>query len=122
MSRAATTSDAFNAVAEPSRRDILDVLADGEAAVGDLVAQLRLTQPQVSKHLGVLRAVDLVRCRSVGRRRLYRVNAPALKPIHDWVSAFEGVWNDRFDRMDDVIAELTIAEPKIPQPKKEHEP
>ena len=122
MSRAATTSDAFNSVAEPSRRDILDVLADGEAAVGDLVAQLRLTQPQVSKHLGVLRAVDLVRCRSVGRRRLYRVNAPALKPIHDWVSAFEGVWNDRFDRMDDVIAELTIAEPKIPQPKKEHEP
>lgn len=112
MSRASTTSDAFNAVAESSRRDILDLLADGEAGVGELVAQLQLTQPQVSKHLGVLRAVGLVRCRSVGRQRFYRVNAPALKPIHDWVSTFECDWNERFDRMDNVITEL----------QKEHHP
>jgi len=89
MPRAATTADAFNAIAESNRREILTALVGGEAAVGDLVDRLRLTQPQVSKHLGVLRSVDLVRCRTVGRQRLYRVNAPALRPIHDWVSAFE---------------------------------
>ena len=106
VSRAPTTSDAFNAVAESSRRDILDALAGGEVAVGDLAARLHLTQPQVSKHLGVLRTVDLVRCRTVGRQRLYRVNGPALKPIHDWLGAFEGLWNERFDRLDDYLTEL----------------
>ena len=106
MSRAATTTDAFNAIAESSRRDILDALAAGEVAVSDLVDRLHLTQPQVSKHLGVLRTVDLVRCRTVGRRRLYRVNGPALKPIHDWLRAFEGLWNERLDRLDDYLAEL----------------
>lgn len=106
MSRAATTADAFNAIAEASRRDILDALAAGEVAVGDLVERLHLTQPQVSKHLGVLRTVDLVRCRTVGRHRLYRVNGPALKPIHDWLRAFEGLWNERLDRLDDYLAEL----------------
>ena len=106
MSRAATTTDAFNAIAESSRRDILDALVAGEVAVSDLVDRLHLTQPQVSKHLGVLRTVDLVRCRTVGRRRLYRVNGPALKPIHDWLRAFEGLWNERLDRLDDYLAEL----------------
>ncbi len=106
MSRAATTTDAFNAIAESSRRDILDALAAGEVAVSDLVNRLHLTQPQVSKHLGVLRTVDLVRCRMVGRRRLYRVNGPALKPVHDWLRAFEGLWNERLDRLDDYLAEL----------------
>src|SRR5262245_28843205 len=106
MARAATTSDAFNAIAESSRRDILLVLARGEAAVGDLAIRLDLTQPQVSKHLGVLRAVDLVRSRDVGRHRLYRVNARALKPIHDWVREFERQWNARLDRLDDLLVEL----------------
>ena len=106
MARAATTADAFNAVAESSRRDILRVLAAGEVPVNELVVQLRLTQPQVSKHLAVLRTVDLVRCRSVGRQRLYRVNGPALKPVYDWVRAFERTWNERFDRLDDLLTEL----------------
>ena len=106
MSRAPTTTDAFNAIAESSRRDILDALAGGEVAVGELVVRLRLTQPQVSKHLGVLRTVDLVRCRTVGRQRLYRVNGPALKPIQEWLSTFEGLWNERLDRLDDYLAEL----------------
>ena len=106
MSRAATTTDAFNAIAEASRRDILVELAAGEAAVGELVERLHLTQPQVSKHLGVLRSVDLVRCRTVGRRRVYRVNAHSLKPIHDWVRSFEQLWNERLDRLDDLLGEL----------------
>ena len=106
MSRAATTTDAFNAVAETSRRDLLDALADGEASVNQLVERLQLPQPQVSKHLAVLRAVDLVRYRTVGRHRLYRVNAAALQPIHEWVSAFERLWNQRLDRLDDLLVEL----------------
>jgi DNA-binding transcriptional ArsR family regulator len=110
MSRAATTSDVFNAVAEASRRDILMAIGDGEAAVGDLVDRLQLTQPQVSKHLAVLRRVNLVRCRAIGRERRYTVNGTALKPIHDWVSAFEKQWNLRLDRLDDVLAELDRTE------------
>ena len=106
MARAATTTDAFNAIAEAGRRDILTVLGAGEAAVGEIVARLRLPQPQVSKHLGVLRAVDLVRCRTVGRQRLYRVNGAGLKPVHDWVRTFEAQWNDRFDRLDDLLTDL----------------
>jgi DNA-binding transcriptional ArsR family regulator len=106
VARAATTTDAFNAIAEVSRRDILEILSVGEAAVGDIVEQLRLSQPQVSKHLGVLRAVDVVRCRTVGRQRLYRVNGAALRPVHDWVRSFEAHWNDRLDRLDDVLVEL----------------
>jgi DNA-binding transcriptional ArsR family regulator len=106
MARAATTTDVFNAVAESTRRDILLVLATGESSVGDLVARLHLSQPQVSKHLGVLRTVDLVRARTAGRQRLYRVNGPALKPIHDWVATFEQHWNDRLDRLDDLLLEL----------------
>ena len=106
MARAATTTDAFNAVAEPRRRQILDLLADGEWPVNDLVARLGLGQPQVSKHLRVLREVGLVSVRDEGRRRLYRLNGTALKPVHDWVKDFERTWNVRFDLMDGVLDEL----------------
>jgi DNA-binding transcriptional ArsR family regulator len=106
MARAATTADAFNAVAEPRRRQILDALADGERPVNELVAQLGLTQPQVSKHLRVLREVGAVRVRDDGRRRMYRLNGGALKPIHDWVKEYERTWTDRFDAIDVVLDEL----------------
>lgn len=106
MARAATTSDVFNAIAEPCRREILSVLGTGESPVAELVARLHLSQPQVSKHLGVLRRVGVVRCRSFGRQRLYRVHAPALRPVHEWVSTFEQQWNERFDRLDDYLVEL----------------
>ena len=106
MARAATTADAFNAIAEPRRRAILDVLAGGEHAVNDLVAVLGLTQPQVSKHLRVLREVGAVDVRDEGRQRLYRLNGPALKPIHDWVKNYERSWSKRFDLLDDVLDQL----------------
>jgi DNA-binding transcriptional ArsR family regulator len=106
MARAATTADAFNAVAEPRRRQILDVLAGGERPVNDLVALLGLAQPQVSKHLRVLREVGVVDVRSDGRHRLYRLNGRALKPIHDWVKAYEQTWSERFDRLDAVLEGL----------------
>ena len=106
MARAATTTDAFNAVAEPRRRRILDVLAGGERPVNDLVAILELSQPQVSKHLRVLREVGLVDVRDEGRQRIYRLNGRTLKPIHDWVKAFERTWDERFTRMDAVLEEL----------------
>jgi DNA-binding transcriptional ArsR family regulator len=106
MARAATTTDAFNAVAEPRRRQILDLLADGERPVNDLVERLELGQPQVSKHLRVLREVGLVQVREDGRRRLYRLDGRALRPVHDWVKEFERTWNDRFELMDEVLDEL----------------
>lgn len=106
MARAATTTDAFNAVAEPRRRQILDVLAGGERPVNDLVAQLGLAQPQVSKHLRVLRHVGAVEVREAGRQRLYRLNGKALKPIHDWVSEYERSWSERFDALDIVLEDL----------------
>ena len=106
MARAATTADAFNAVAEPRRRQILDLLAGGERPVNDLVRELGLAQPQVSKHLRVLREVGAVVVREDGRQRLYRLNAPALKPIHDWVKNYERAWSERFDRLDVVLANL----------------
>jgi DNA-binding transcriptional ArsR family regulator len=106
MARAATTTDAFNAGAAPRRRQILALLAQGERPVNDLVAMLGLAQPQVSKHLRVLREVDLVRVRDEGRQRLYRLNAEPLRPIHDWLSKYEQVWNERFDLMDTILAEL----------------
>src|SRR4051794_32825533 len=99
MARAATTTDAFNAVAEPRRRQILDLLARGECAVGELVVQLELAQPQVSKHLRVLREVGLVDVRDEGRQRLYRLNAQPLKPIHEWVRRFERDWQERFAKL-----------------------
>jgi DNA-binding transcriptional ArsR family regulator len=106
MARAATTTDAFNAVAEPRRRQIVDLLADEERAVGDLVRELGLAQPQVSKHLRVLREVGVVEVRDQGRRRLYRLNGVALKPIHDWVKGYERLWSQRFELLDDVLEDL----------------
>jgi DNA-binding transcriptional ArsR family regulator len=106
MARAATTADAFNAVAEPRRRQILDLLASGERPVNDLVRALGLAQPQVSKHLRVLREVGVVDVRENGRQRLYRLNGPALKPIHDWVKSYERSWSERFDELDVVLEEL----------------
>ena len=106
MARAATTTDAFNAVAEPRRRQILDALAAGERPVNDLVAALELGQPQVSKHLRVLREVGLVAVRDAGRQRMYRLNGRALKPVHDWIKDFERTWNDRYELMDEILEEL----------------
>ena len=106
MARAATTTDAFNAVAEPRRRQILDLLSGDELPVKDLVALLGVAQPLVSKHLRVLREVGLVDVRDEGRQRMYRLNPGPLKPIHDWVKKYEQSWSERFDRMDVVLAEL----------------
>jgi DNA-binding transcriptional ArsR family regulator len=106
MARAATTTDVFNAVAEPRRRQIIDLLADGELPVNDLVRLLGLAQPQVSKHLRVLREVGAVDARDEGRQRLYRLNGHALKPIHDWVKNYERTWSERFEALDAVLEEL----------------
>jgi DNA-binding transcriptional ArsR family regulator len=106
VARAATTTDAFNAVAEPRRRQILDVLAGGERPVNDLVRLLGLAQPQVSKHLRVLREVGAVEVRDEGRQRLYRLNGQALKPIHDWVKNYEQTWSERFELLDNVLEDL----------------
>jgi DNA-binding transcriptional ArsR family regulator len=106
VARAATTADAFNAVAEPRRRQILDVLAAGERPVNDLVRLLGVAQPQVSKHLRVLREVGAVEVRDEGRHRLYRLNGQALKPIHDWVKNYERTWSERFELLDDVLEDL----------------
>jgi DNA-binding transcriptional ArsR family regulator len=110
MARAATTTDPFNAIGAPVRRELLDVLTEGEATVGQLVTRLGLTQPQISKHLGVLRAVELVSVRSDGKNRRYRINGTRLKPIHDWVAQFEEAWNDRLDRLDEVVTDLQLLE------------
>ena len=106
MARAATTADAFNAVAEPRRRAILDLLAGGERPVNELVGALGLGQPQVSKHLRVLREVGAVDVRGEGRQRFYRLNGKALKPIHDWVKAYESSWAERFGELDVVLEDL----------------
>jgi DNA-binding transcriptional ArsR family regulator len=106
MAPTTTTADVFGAIAEPQRRRILDLLAAGERPVGDLVETTGLAQPQVSKHLRVLRDVGAVEVREDGRRRLYRLNGPALKPIHDWVAGFEALWTERFDALDAVLADL----------------
>ena len=99
MARAATTSDAFNAVAEPRRRDILNYLAMQERPVGDIVASLGLGQPSVSKHLGVLRNVGLVHVRRDGRRMLYRTNAEAIRPLYEWTKTFERFWAHQLSRI-----------------------
>ncbi len=117
MARAPTTTDAFTAVAEASRREILDAIGAGERTVGELVERLGLPQPQVSKHLGVLRAVGLVLVREEGRHRWYRVNGPALRPVHDWVRTFERTWNARLDRLDDLLAELKAEDPEKGEPQ-----
>ena len=106
VARAATTADAYNAVAEPRRRRLLELLRTGERPVNDLVADLQLAQPVVSKHLRVLREVGLVDVRDAGRQRLYRLNAEPLRPMQNWLRGFEQLWSERFDRLDDVLAEL----------------
>src|SRR5215469_12400506 len=106
VARASTTSDVFNAIAEADRREILDVLMTGEKAVGAIVNDLSMSQPQVSKHLRVLSEVGLVRCRAEGRRRLYRLEPARLRPMHDWLAKYEQAWNDRMDRLDNYLKEL----------------
>jgi DNA-binding transcriptional ArsR family regulator len=110
MARSATTSDVFNALAEARRRDVLDTLIAGEKAVGEIVNDLSMSQPQVSKHLRVLSEVGLVRCRAEGRRRLYRLEPVRLRPLHEWLAQYEQAWNDRMDRMDDYLKELQQGE------------
>jgi DNA-binding transcriptional ArsR family regulator len=106
MARSSATSDVFGAVAEAHRRDILDTLITGEKAVGAIVNDLPMSQPQVSKHLRVLSDVGLVRCRADGRRRLYRLDPEHLRPLHEWLAKYEQAWNDRLDRLDDYLAEI----------------
>jgi DNA-binding transcriptional ArsR family regulator len=106
VARSPTTSDVFNAIAEAHRREILDVLMTGEKAVGEIVNDLPMSQPQVSKHLRVLGEVGLVRCRAEGRRRLYRLEPARLRPLQEWLAKYEQAWNDRMDRMDDYLKEL----------------
>ena len=106
MARAATTTDAFNAVAEPRRREILDLLVEGELSVNEIVERLGMSQPQVSKHLRVLREVGLADVREQGRQRMYRLNGQPLKSIHDWVTAYEEAWSDRFEALGAVLDEL----------------
>ena len=106
VARSRTTADVFNAIGDEHRRHILDTLGAREMAVGELVDALGITQPQVSKHLKVLRDVGLVQCNRSGRHRHYRVNGAALRPIHDWVRNFAALWNERYDRLDDLLVEL----------------
>src|SRR5438874_11482994 len=106
VARSSTTADVFNAVAEAHRREILDALIAGEKAVGTIVKDLSMSQPQVSKHLRVLSEVGLVRRRAEGRRRLYRLEPEHLRPMHEWLGKYEQAWNDRLDRMDDYLKEL----------------
>ena len=110
MARTPTTFDPFNAVAEPKRRKVLEVLGTQELSVNEIVERLGWNQPMVSKHLGVLKEVGLVSERRVGRQRLYRVNAEKLKPIYNWVSPFERYWSESYDRLDDVLENLKSKE------------
>ena len=114
MARAATTSDAFNAIAEPQRREILVLLRGGERPVTDLARDLGMTQPQASKHLRVLREVGLVRVRGMGKQRLYGLDARGLRPVHEWVGGFERFWNESFDRLDVYVQELKQARQEEP--------
>jgi DNA-binding transcriptional ArsR family regulator len=110
MARAATTSDAFNAIAEPQRRRILTLLSERERPVGDVARELGLTQPGASKHLRVLREVGLVRVREAGRERVYALDARGLRPIHEWVGGFEQYWNQTFERLNTYVQELRAGE------------
>jgi DNA-binding transcriptional ArsR family regulator len=109
VARAATTADVFNAVAEPRRRELLDLLVGGERPVNDLVASLGVAQPVVSKHLKVLREVGLVDVREAGRQRVYSLNGRALKPVFDWVATYESTWQERFDALDYVLKRMKEA-------------
>jgi DNA-binding transcriptional ArsR family regulator len=110
VARSSTTSDVFNAISEARRREVLDALIAGEKAVGEIVNDLSMSQPQVSKHLRVLSEVGLVRCRADGRRRLYRLEPARLRPLHEWLAKYEQAWNDRMDRLDDYLKELQQGE------------
>jgi DNA-binding transcriptional ArsR family regulator len=121
MPRAATTSDVFNAIAEPRRRRIIDLLAgEGERDVGEMVRSLRLPQPTVSKHLGVLRSVRIVSVRQRGRRRLYRLNPTELKPVHDWVTNFQRFWTHHVSRIKQRAEQKAREQTKtVPKPEQE---
>jgi len=106
VARSSTTSDVFNAIGDVHRREILDALITGEKAVGAIVDDLSMSQPQVSKHLRVLSEVGLVSSRAEGRRRLYRLEPARLQPFHDWLAKYEQAWNERLDRLDDYVKEL----------------
>jgi DNA-binding transcriptional ArsR family regulator len=106
VARSSTTSDVFNAMGDAHRREILDVLITGEKAVGAIVNDLSMSQPQVSKHLRVLSEVGLVRCRAEGRHRLYRLEPARLRPLHEWLAKYEQAWNERLRRLDDYLKEL----------------
>ena len=110
MAPTPVTSDVFNAIAAADRREVLDTLLAGEKAVGAIVNDLSMSQPQVSKHLRVLSEAGLVRCRVDGRRRLYRLEPAQLRPFHDWLAKYEQAWNDRLDRVDDYLQELQSKE------------
>src|SRR5215831_21237188 len=114
MARAATTSDAINAIAERRRREILMLLRGGERPVTDLARDLGMTQPQASKHLRVLREVELVRVRGAGKQRLYGLDARGLRPVHEWAGGFEKFWNEAFDRLDEYVDELKQARQEGP--------
>jgi DNA-binding transcriptional ArsR family regulator len=106
VARPSTTSDVFTAIAGAHRREVLDTLITGEKSVGAIVNDLSMSQPQVSKHLRVLNEVGLVRCRTEGRRRLYRLEPEHLRPLREWLVKYEQAWNDRMDRLDDYLKEL----------------
>jgi DNA-binding transcriptional ArsR family regulator len=106
VARSSTTSDVFNAIGDAHRREVLDALMAGEKAVGAIVNDLSMPQPQVSKHLRVLSEVGLVRCRAEGRRRLYRLEPARLQPLQEWLAKYERAWNDRMDRVEDYLKEL----------------
>ena len=121
MARASTTSDAFNAVAEPRRREILTYLANAERPVGDIVTALNLEQPSVSKHLRVLRDTGLVRMRCVGRQKLYRTNAEAIRPLHEWAATFERYWQHQLLRVKQ-RAEAIASQPHPTSPNLKEKP
>lgn len=106
VARSSTTSDVFNAIGDAHRREVLDALISGEKAVGTIVSDVAMSQPQVSKHLRVLREVGLVRCRKEGRRRLYRLEPAHLKPLQEWLATYERALNERLDRLDGYLREL----------------
>ncbi|MFI5795049.1 ArsR/SmtB family transcription factor [Streptomyces sp. NPDC051677] len=114
MARAATTSDTFNAIAEPQRREILVLLQGGERPVTELARDLGMSQPQASKHLRVLREVGLVQVRGAGKQRLYSLDARGLRPVHEWVGGFERFWNETFDRLDEYVRDLKQARQEEP--------
>ncbi|HEY6324828.1 MAG TPA: metalloregulator ArsR/SmtB family transcription factor [Thermoanaerobaculia bacterium] len=122
MPRAATTSDAFNAIAEPRRREILSYLALEERPVGDIAAGLGILQPSVSKHLRVLRDVGLVRVRRDGRRMLYRTDAETIRPLHEWTGQFERFWRHQLNRVKERAERKSAPEPSRTESQPREEP